>query len=51
MQKKIGKNEKFFAIAKDKLPSMSARLPVQGCQMLCCQTKKPNLGKFWWVLQ
>jgi hypothetical protein len=22
----------------------------QGCQMVCFQTKNPNLGKFWWVL-
>jgi hypothetical protein len=24
---------------------------AQGCQMVCFQTKKPNLGKFWRVLQ
>jgi hypothetical protein len=24
---------------------------VQGCQMVCFQTKNPNLGKFWRVLQ
>jgi hypothetical protein len=24
--------------------------PVQGCQMVCFQTKDPNLGKFWRVL-
>jgi hypothetical protein len=24
---------------------------VQGCQMVCFQTKNPNLGKFWWVLR
>jgi hypothetical protein len=23
----------------------------QGCQMVCFQTKNPNLGKFWRVLQ
>jgi hypothetical protein len=23
----------------------------QGCLMVCCQTKNPNLGKFWRVLQ
>jgi hypothetical protein len=23
----------------------------QGCQMVCCQTQNPNLGKFWRVLQ
>jgi hypothetical protein len=26
-------------------------LVAQGCQMVCFQTKNPNLGKFWWVLQ
>jgi hypothetical protein len=25
--------------------------PFQGCQMVCFQTKNPNLGKFWRVLQ
>jgi hypothetical protein len=24
--------------------------PTQGCQMVCFQTKNPNLGKFWTVL-
>jgi hypothetical protein len=24
---------------------------TQGCQMVCFQTKNPNLGKFWRVLQ
>jgi hypothetical protein len=24
--------------------------PVQGCQMVCFQTKNPNLGKFWRTL-
>jgi hypothetical protein len=24
---------------------------LQGCQMVCIQTKNPNLGKFWRVLQ
>jgi hypothetical protein len=23
---------------------------IQGCQMVCFQTKNPNLGKFWSVL-
>jgi hypothetical protein len=23
----------------------------QGCQMVCFQTKNPNLGKFWIVMQ
>jgi hypothetical protein len=23
----------------------------QGCQMVCFQTKNPNMGKFWRVLQ
>jgi hypothetical protein len=23
---------------------------LQGCQMVCFQTKNPNLGKFWRVL-
>jgi hypothetical protein len=25
--------------------------PKQGCQMVCFQTKNPNLGKFWRVLE
>jgi hypothetical protein len=24
---------------------------TQGCQMVCFQTKNPNLGKFWWALE
>jgi hypothetical protein len=24
--------------------------PTEGCQMVCFQTKNPNLGKFWQVL-
>jgi hypothetical protein len=28
----------------------AARLP-QGCQMVCIQTKNPNLGKIWRVEQ
>jgi hypothetical protein len=27
------------------------RTSEQGCQMVCFQTKNPNLGKFWRVLQ
>jgi hypothetical protein len=23
----------------------------QGCQMVCFQTKNPNLSKFWWALE
>jgi hypothetical protein len=32
--------------------SFSSRgsLMVQGCQMVCFQTKNPNLGKFWRAL-
>jgi hypothetical protein len=26
------------------------RCPEQGCQMVCFQTKNPNLGKFWRAL-
>jgi hypothetical protein len=26
-------------------------LPPQGCQMVCFQTKNPNLGKFWRALE
>jgi hypothetical protein len=34
------------------LPKVAAFLcHVQGCQMVCFQTKIPNLGKFWRVLQ
>jgi hypothetical protein len=29
---------------------VGSRVP-QGCQMVCFQTKNPNLGKFWRVLQ
>jgi hypothetical protein len=29
----------------------SDRPPMQGCQMVCFQTKNPKLGKFWRVLQ
>jgi hypothetical protein len=31
-------------------PSIHARYRKQGCQMVCFQTKNPNLGKFWRVL-
>jgi hypothetical protein len=31
--------------------SFSKSLSPQGCQMVCFQTKNPNLGKFWSVLQ
>jgi hypothetical protein len=36
-------------------PKLGSTLPVshgviQGCQMVCFQTKNPNLGKFWRVL-
>jgi hypothetical protein len=24
---------------------------LQGCQMVCFQTKNPNLGKFWMALE
>jgi hypothetical protein len=26
-------------------------VPNQGCQMVCFQTKNPNLGKFWRALE
>jgi hypothetical protein len=29
---------------------MSITRAVQGCQMVCFQTKNPNLGQFWSVL-
>jgi hypothetical protein len=35
----------FFFYKKEK------RSLTQGCQMACFQTKNPNLGKFWRVLQ
>jgi hypothetical protein len=31
--------------------SQSSGNTNQGCQMVCFQTKNPNLGKFWSVLQ
>jgi hypothetical protein len=27
------------------------RHPMQGCQMVCFQTKNPNFGKFWMALE
>jgi hypothetical protein len=32
-------------------PAKSSNWANQGCQMVCFQTKNPNLGKFWRVLQ
>jgi hypothetical protein len=38
-------------IALTTLSCLKNRPLVQGCQMVCFQTKNPILGKFWSVLQ
>jgi hypothetical protein len=35
----------------DMLGSSGLAIPDGGCQTVCFQTKNPNLGKFWRVLQ
>jgi hypothetical protein len=35
-------------MSKSRHPGIAGR---QGCQMVCFQTKNPNFGKFWRVLQ
>jgi hypothetical protein len=41
---------RFFPEAFQSACSTSKKNEAQGCQMVCFQTKNPNLGKFWWVM-
>jgi hypothetical protein len=43
----ISKSEKSSSLA---LTPPTAATDFRGCQMVCFQTKNPNLGKFWRVL-
>jgi hypothetical protein len=39
-------------VVRGSMSAIMQELPLgQGCQMVRFQTKNPNLGKFWWVLQ
>jgi hypothetical protein len=40
--------DKFWAIF---FTNSSGHTALQGCQMVCLQTKNPNLGKFWRFMQ
>jgi hypothetical protein len=41
----------FFNVTIDSTVKDKYYDKKQGCQMVCFQTKNPNLGKFWRVLQ
>jgi cobalamin biosynthesis protein CbiD len=36
-----------LSMPTEKSESCKISVSVQGCQMVCFQTKNPNLGKFW----
>jgi hypothetical protein len=44
---------RFFCGTKGELRGVNLRpsAATQGCQMVCFQTKNPNFGKFWRVLE
>jgi hypothetical protein len=50
-----GDEDVFYSITNSKNGDGYRRFKTlhtsQGCQMVCFQTKNPNLGKFWRVLQ